>query len=96
MDKSQLLMELKKFKATHQQKYGIEVLGVFGSYSRDESNQDSDIDVVVQLTKQDLYNIIGIKQDLEEALHLPVDVVSYRQDMDFFLKKSIDKDAVYV
>ena len=96
MDKAQLLMELKNFKATHQQKYGIEVLGVFGSYSRDESNQDSDIDVVVQLTKQDLYNIIGIKQDLEETLHLPVDVVSYRQDMDFFLKKSIDKDAVYV
>jgi uncharacterized protein len=96
MNKSQLLKELKKFKAAHRQKYGIEVLGVFGSYSRDESNQGSDIDVVVQLTKQDLFNIIGIKQDLEETLHLSVDVVSYRENMDLFLKKNIDRDAVYV
>ena len=96
MNKSQLLAELKKFKAIHQQEYGIEVLGFLGSYSRDEARQESDVDVVVQLTKQDLFSIIGIKQDLEEALKLPVDVVSYRQIMDFFLKKRIDRDAVYV
>jgi predicted nucleotidyltransferase len=31
-------------------------------------NKQSDIDVVVELAKQDLFNIIGIKQDLEEQL----------------------------
>ena len=96
MKKTQLLTKLKKFKAIHQQEYGIEGLGVFGSYARDEARHESDIDVVVQLTKQDLFNIIGIKQDLEEALHLPVDIVSYRPNMNFFLKKCIDRDAVYV
>ncbi len=87
---------MKKFKAIRQKEYGIEVLGVFSSYSRDEARQGSDVDVVVKLTKQDLFSIIGIKQDLEETLHLPVDVVSYRPSMDFFLKKYIDRDAVYV
>ena len=96
MKKTQLLTKLKEFKAIHQQEYGIEVLGVFGSYSRDEVRQGSDVDVVVQLTKQDLFSIIGIKQDLEETLHLPVDVVSYRPSMDVFLKERIDRDAVYV
>lgn len=96
MNKKQLLTELKKFKANHQQEYGIEVLGIFGSYSRNEFRQGSDVDVVVQLRKQDLFSIIGIKQDLEETLHLPVDVVSYRPSMDAFLKKCIDRDAVYV
>ena len=96
MNKTQLLAELKKFKATCQDEYGIEGLGIFGSYSRDEARPGSDVDVVVQLAKQDLFNIIGIKQDLEETLHLPVDVVSYRPSMDFFLKKRIDQDAVYV
>jgi hypothetical protein len=96
MDEKQLLTELKKFKATHQQKYGIEVLGFFGSYAREEARPGSDVDVVVKLTKQDLFNIIGIKQDLEETLQLPVDVVSYRPSMDSFLKKCIDKEAVYV
>ena len=96
MNKTQLLAKLKEFKSIHQQEYGIEILGVFGSYSRNDAHQGSDVDVVVQLTKQDLFNIIGIKQDLEEVLHLPVDVVSYRPNMDPFLKKCIERDAVYV
>jgi hypothetical protein len=96
MKETQLLTELKKFKAIHQQEYGIEVLGIFGSYARGEARQGSDVDIVVKLTKQDIFNIIGIKQDLEEILHVPVDVVSYRPSMDIFLKKCIDRDAVYV
>ena len=96
MNKTQLLIELKKFKSIHQQEYGIEGLGIFGSYSRGEACQGSDVDVVVQLAKQDLFSMIGIKQDLEESLHLSVDVVSYRSNMNFFLKKCIDRDAVYV
>ena len=96
MKETQLLTELKKFKAIHQQEYGIEVLGIFGSYARGEARQGSDVDIVVKLTKQDIFNIIGIKQDLEEILHVSVDVVSYRPSMDIFLKKCIDRDAVYV
>ncbi len=59
-------------------------------------NELSDIDVVVELGKQDLFNIIGIKQDLEEQFSKPVDVISYREKMNQFLKKRIDKEAVYV
>lgn len=91
-----LMMELRKFKTMRQQEYGIERLGIFGSYARGEARKGSDVDIVVSLKKQDLFHIIGIKQDLEEILHLPVDVVSYRSSMDVFLKKRIDRDAVYV
>ena len=96
MEKKQLLKELKKFKDTHQEEYGIELLGIFGSYARDDAGTESDVDVVVQLNKQDLFRIIGIKQDLEENLQISVDVVSYRVNMDSYLKKFIDRDAVYV
>ncbi len=96
MNESQLLAELRKYKSVHQHEYGIEVLGIFGSYARGDAHQGSDVDVVVRLTKQDLFNIIGIKQELEETLHLSVDVVSYRPSMDSFLKKCIDRDVVYV
>ncbi len=96
MEKRQLLKELKKFKDAHQDEYGIELLGVFGSYARGDAGTESDVDVVVQLNKQDLFRIIGIKQDLEENLQISVDVVSYRVNMDSYLKKCIDRDAVYV
>ena len=96
MNRAQLLKELKKYKKNHYKQYGIDSLGVFGSCSRDEALPGSDVDVVVHLTKQDLFHIIGIKQDLEETLQLPVDIVSYRPRMDSFLKERIDKEAVYV
>jgi len=53
------------------------------------------IDVVVLLEKQDLFNLIGIKQDLEEQLGLPVDVVSYREKMNDYLKRKIEDEALY-
>jgi uncharacterized protein len=96
MDTKNLLFKLRKFRDTRQQEYGIEALGIFGSYARGQARPDSDVDVVVKLSKQDLFIMIGIKQDLEEVLHLPVDLVSYRPQMDDFLKRRIDKDALYV
>ena len=71
-------------------------LGIFGSVARDESQESSDVDVVVKLKKQDLFNMIGIKQDLEEMLHTHVDVISYREQMNSFLKNRIDRESLYV
>ncbi len=96
MNRKEVIKYLRKFKEENKNKYHIERLGVFGSVARDVANDNSDIDIVVVLTKQDLFEIIGIKQGLEESLNTPVDVVSYREKMNSFLKKRIDKEAVYV
>lgn len=96
MNRKEIIEYLKKFKEENKNKYHIERLGVFGSVARDTANDNSDIDIVVVLTKQDLFEIIGIKQGLEEGLNFPVDVVSYREEMNSFLKKRIDKEVVYV
>ena len=96
MNRKEVIEYLKKFKEENKNKYHIERLGIFGSVARDTINANSDIDIVVRLTKQDLLEIIGIKQDLEEHLEFLVDVVSYREKMNSFLKKRIDREAVYV
>lgn len=96
MSRKEIVKYLKKFREENKNKYHIERLGVFGSVARDTATDNSDIDIVVVLTKQDLFEIIGIKQGLEESLKSSVDVVSYREKMNPFLKKRIDKEAVYV
>ena len=96
MNRKEVIEYLRKFKEENKNKYHIERLGVFGSVARDAANDNSDIDIVVVLTRQDLFEIIGIKQGLEESLNTLVDVVSYREKMNSFLKKRIDKEAVYV
>ncbi len=96
MERKKILRILREYKDAFQQKYQIVTLGVFGSVARDEAREQSDVDIVVELKKQDLFNLIGIKQELEEQLDTSVDVVSYRNTMNPFLKKKIDKEAVYV
>ena len=96
MDREEIIQTLKKFKEENKNKYHIKSLGIFGSVAKNCMNENSDIDVVVNLTRQDLFELIGIKQDLEEILKYPIDVVSYRDKMNAFLKKRIDEEAVYV
>ena len=96
MNRVEIINILKNFKAQNKQKYLIRKIGLFGSVARGTSTEISDIDVFVELEKQDLFNIIGIKQDLEERLKTSVDVVSYREQMNSFLKKRIDEEAIYV
>jgi predicted nucleotidyltransferase len=96
MHKEEMLKFLKKFQEENKNKYHIEKLGIFGSFAKDTANHNSDIDIVVVLEKQDLFEIIGIKQALEEHLKSQVDIVSYRDKMNLFLKRRIDKEAIYV
>jgi hypothetical protein len=96
MSHSEVLRILKAFKERYASQYGILAVGIFGSVARDEWQESSDVDVVVKLKKQDLFNMIGIKQDLEEMLHRHVDVISYREQMNSFLKNRIDKESLYV
>jgi predicted nucleotidyltransferase len=60
-------------------RYEIIRIGVSGSAARNSMNEQSDIDIVVELGKLDLFYLIGIKQDLEEKLHRPVGIVRYRK-----------------
>ena len=96
MEKDEIIRALRSFIALNRDRYEIIRLGVFGSAARDDMNEQSDIDVVVELGKPDLFYLVGIKQDLEEKFRRPVDIVRYRDTMNGFLKKRIDKEAVYV
>lgn len=96
MERNEIVRTLRGFMEMNRDRYEIIRIGVFGSAAKNNMNEQSDIDVVVELGKPDLFYLIGIKQDLEEKFHRPVDIVRYRDRMNAFLKKRIDKEAVYV
>ena len=86
MERNEIIRTLRGFLEMNRDRYEIIRIGIFGSAARDRVNEQSDIDVVVELGKP----------DLEEKFHRPVDIVRYRDRMNAFLKKRIDKEAVYV
>jgi predicted nucleotidyltransferase len=95
MKREEILKYLAEHKPEFERKFGVRKIGLFGSYAREESNSDSDIDIVVELDKPDLLTLVGIKQTIEEHLNLNVDIVRYRDRMNQVLKKRIDRDAHY-
>lgn len=96
MGRDDIISSLIKYKEEKGKRYPIKRIGIFGSIARGDDKENSDLDIVVELAKQDLFDIIGIKQDLEEEFHCPVDIVSYRETMNQFLKSRIDSEAIYV
>jgi len=95
MDKKEIIEILRGYKNEFAEQYGILDIGVFGSVARGEVREESDVDVVVRISKPDLFMLVGIKNELEERLHRTVDIVTYRENMNQFLKKRIDGEAVY-
>lgn len=94
--RKQILTTLSKFRDAKRDEFGIVRIGIFGSAARDDMKATSDVDVVVQLTRPDLFALVGIKQDLESLLHCPVDIVRYRERMNPTLKSRIEHEVVYV
>ncbi len=96
MNRSNLLDKLKNYKNDNAQKYGILSLGVFGSVARNQATKSSDVDIVVRMETPDPFILVHIKEDLEEQLHMPVDIVRVRKKMNHFLRNRIEKEALYV
>lgn len=92
----QILDFLRTQKEFFKKEYRVKKIGIFGSYARGESYEGSDIDIVVELEKPDMFYLIGIKQTMEDALGSRVDVVRIRDKMNKALKQRIERDAIYV
>jgi predicted nucleotidyltransferase len=95
VNKRKIMEILHGYKKEIAEQYGILDIGVFGSAARGEIHDESDVDVVVRVIKPDLFLLVGIKDELEKRLHRPVDIVTYRENMNQFLKDRIDSEAIY-
>jgi len=92
----EVLKVLKKNKLAFGEKFGVTSIGVFGSLARNDHRPSSDVDIVVRMSKPDLFNMVHIKEELEADYQTKVDIVHYRKKMNAFLKERIDTEAVYV
>ena len=87
---------MRQYKASSAaKKYGIKKIGIFGSVARGEQTENSDVDIVVNLVQPRLFNLVHIKEDLQQLFGRPVDIVRERDNMDLLLKNCIQRDGVY-
>ena len=58
------------------QKYPVDSLGIFGSYSRGDQTEESDIDILIDYHGKMGYNFIELAEELERITGKKVDLVS--------------------
>ncbi|WP_457747470.1 nucleotidyltransferase family protein [Sulfurimonas sp.] len=84
-DKNSILKTLQELKPTYEQE-GLILLGLFGSYARDQQTKFSDIDIAYKLDYNKfslkykggfakLLRIDEIKKELQSIFHTPIDLV---------------------
>ncbi|MFA4923577.1 MAG: nucleotidyltransferase domain-containing protein [Ignavibacteriaceae bacterium] len=76
MTKEDILNYISAQKEELRVKFGVTKIRLFGSYARGIAHENSDIDIVVELEKPDLFYLIGIKQTFQEAMNIKVDISS--------------------
>ena len=95
MQREQALDILRAHKEELSAKYGVTRLGVFGSVARDEALDTSDVDIVVEMPP-DLFQMVHMKEELEQLLRVSVDLIRYQKHLNPLLKRRIDNEAIYV
>lgn len=94
--KAESLDILRLYKQQMAEKYGIIRLGIFGSVSRNEQREGSDLDVCVEMKEPDGFILLNIKHDLEDLLNCKIDIIRLRDNMNVLLKRNIERDGIYV
>lgn len=97
MQKAEALIRLRAVAEAVRSR-GATSLYLFGSSSRDEAHSDSDLDLFIDYDPQSRFNafdLVGIKQYLEEQLGTQVDVTT-RDGLHPMLRGEIERTAVRV
>ena len=98
------ILEILKQQQQLFESEGVKILGLFGSYARNEATDRSDIDVLIETTPTFLKNHIGfhafsrleeLKKILEEKLHKNVDFAD-KTSLGKLGKEYILKSSIYV
>jgi len=71
-------------------------IAVFGSYARGDVNPKSDLDILVEFAeRKSLLDIVGMEQELSEALHIKVDLLTEKSISPYLIDR-IRKEMVVI
>ena len=75
-------------------RWSVERASIFGSYVRDEAKEDSDIDILVELDDNvSLFDFIGLKLEIEDAIGKKVDLVEFSTIKPAFREKILEEQV---
>lgn len=96
LNKESLIALLKQNK-NKLEEFGVEEIGLFGSFATGNETDTSDLDILVNLkkSKKTFRNFLSLNYFLEKLFGIKVDLVS-KQSLSPFIGSHIIKSTIYV
>ncbi len=92
----EIIKFIKKHKKFLKEQYGVEKIGIFGSFVKNNIKDDSDIDISIEMAKEskNLHNFLELKRYLENKLQREVDM-GIESNLKQAVKKEIKSEIIY-
>jgi len=96
VNREDIIKFLTEHKSMFVERYGVLKIGLFGSYVRGEARDDSDIDIAVELKKDQISDhYFSLLHFLEDALGKKIDL-GIISNIKPGIKKYVDREIIYV
>ncbi|MCG3165314.1 MAG: hypothetical protein POELPBGB_01076 [Bacteroidia bacterium] len=95
MTSAEILEKLKQEMPLLRSKFGVDEIGLFGSYARNEATADSDVDILVKLQQPNFIKLAGLLNHLENLLKTKVDIITKHSRLSPRFLNRIEKEIVY-
>jgi uncharacterized protein len=76
INKDDILARLKELKPTLYRDFAVKQIGLFGSFSDNSFNEDSDIDLIVELERPIGWKFFSLEIYLESIFNRKIDLVT--------------------
>ena len=94
LSKEIILIYLQHNRDFLKDEFGVTEIALFGSLSRDESTEESDVDLLMECTLRSYSNRFALQEHLEKEFGRKVDVTYFDSVRSFYMR-FIKKDLVY-
>jgi predicted nucleotidyltransferase len=95
LDKAEIISFLTSNKDFMREKFGVTSIGIFGSYARNEQNEFSDIDLLVEFDKVSFNKLAGLYIYIENNMGKKLDIIIKSSYLRKRFMEIVEREAVY-
>lgn len=94
LTKDTILSILKNNKSSLEE-LGVQEIGIFGSYAKNEAGEKSDVDVFTKLNKSDYRSILNVLLFLESKLPAKIDLIYNGPHLRASFLQTLERQVIY-
>ena len=94
-EKEEIIKKLESVIPFVQKEYGVQSMRLFGSMARGEDDEESDVDIFVEMTPK-AFKLFSLTDFLKSLLGREVDVVRNHSRLNDYFRQEIDRDGIRI